>query len=155
MNYILLTLSLVIFTTYTVLIWHKYGILSSISASFYKLPQNKRLLFTFALWGFSFPVIIYAGLVDSPLLFLAGASIAFTGAAAAYNRSKLDLTVHIVSAQAGVIAGVAHNIVYLHDYYIAVAVAIIALIIYKKVDKYVWWVEVLAFYYIIIRLLWS
>jgi hypothetical protein len=155
MGYILLVTSLVVFTTYVAIIWHKYGILSSISASFYKLPQNRRLLFTFALWGFSFPVIIYAGLVDSPLLFLAGSSIAFTGSAAAYNRSKLDLTVHIVSAQAGVIAGAVHNIVYLHDYYIAVAVAIIALIIYKKVDKYVWWVEVLAFYYIIIRLLWS
>ena len=155
MNYFLLGFSVVIFTTFVALLWRKYGILNSISAGFYKLPEKQRWIFTLALWGFSIPIIVFGGLNNAELLFLAGGAIVWTGAAAAYNSSDLELKIHITSAMAGVIVGLAHLVINLHLYYLVGGATVIAFIIYKRSKNYTWWLEILYFYTIIIGLLWK
>jgi hypothetical protein len=152
---ITLIFSVVIFTTFIALVWHKFGVLNSISYTFYRLEKSQRWIFTIALWLFSIPIIIYGGLNGSALLFLSGGAIVWTGAVAAYNSSDLELKVHITSASFGVIAGLLHLVVNLHLYYLVLGAVITGLLIRIFSQKYVWWVEVLAFYTILTGLIWT
>lgn len=88
METIILGILILTFISY---IWHivkNYGILPSISESYYRLSDKQKKLFTFFCWGFAFPTIIIG---NSFFLFLAGAGIAFVGAAAAF-KSKMTNT---------------------------------------------------------------
>lgn len=155
MDYFLLGFSVVIFTTFAALVWWKYGVLNSISAAFYKLPENQRWIFTLALWGFSIPIIIFGGMNDAELLFLAGGAIVWTGAVAAYNSSELELKIHITSAMGGVILGLAHLTINLHLYYLVAGATVIAFLLYKRSKNYTWWIEMLYYFTIIIGLVWK
>lgn len=154
-NLILLSFSALIFTIYVALIWHKYGVLDSISASFYRLPVKRQWIFTFALWGFSIPIIIYGALNAFPLLFIAGISISWTGIASAYNSSNFDLKVHVETAMIGTIMALLHVCFVEHLYYLTAFAIIAGLLIRWKSKKYVWWIEIIAYYTILIGLLWK
>ena len=52
------TLMFSVFISYVSFIWIKYGILPSISDSWYHLPENLKVLFTLFCWGFALPAAI-------------------------------------------------------------------------------------------------
>ncbi len=83
-----------VFVTYVGGTSLKYGILGSISETYYRLPKNKKFLFTFFCWGIAFPAMIIA---SKPLMFFASAGICFAGAAAAF-KEKLTHDVHMIGA---------------------------------------------------------
>lgn len=144
-------LSFVIFTSYLTYIAINYGILPSISDSYYRLPKNRQWLFTITLWSFSFPMII-AG--ESGLMFLAGASICFTGAAPAFKGSKMEHSVHVASAIIGITAAVFAMFFTLGASIIGI-VTLGSMLALKllKVSNATWWVEVIAYYAILLALL--
>jgi hypothetical protein len=153
-------LMLTVFISYVSWIWTKYGVLPSISDSYYHLPKKLQPLFTLFCWGFSLPAII---LGSSGLMFLAGSGIAFVGAAAAF-KEKMTMEVHVIGAMTGVIAGqlaiwLQYGLWPLNIAFLTIAVPLfLTRFIHKGKDgaalcpNRTWWIEIAAFLCICIAL---
>lgn len=141
---------LTIFVGYLSFIIGKYGILPSISESYYRLPKSINFLFTLFCWGFALPaVIIGVDLTDNFLMFLAGSGIMFVGAAAAFKET-LTKNVHMIGAAVGIICAQLSTAFDFHMYYVNVIFVVLSLAILLgkylgKIKNYVWWIEILAF----------
>jgi len=144
MNYqtILFFVMQAIFLSYLLFVWMRYGAQSSISMSYYVLPENLRPLFTFFCWGFALPAMI---LGSSGLMFFAGAGIAFVGAACQIKR-ELTRNVHMVGAYGG-IALAQLAIIFSYDLWYVSAIFFLSIPFFKYVIKsnWIWWVEIVAF----------
>jgi len=147
---VLLIISAAIFISYALYITYTYGIQKSISASWYKLPNNWRFIFTFTLWGFAIPVMIVG---DSALFFMAGGLICFVGAAASFRDLSMTYKVHMVGAYGGVLLGFAAIVINL-GYYILPSISALAIvIIWFTVKHKIWWIEITAFSTVLIALI--
>lgn len=154
MNYMIFLFStmLFVFFGYISYIWYKYGVLPSISESYYRLPTKINILFTLFCWGFAFPAMIMGNeLTDNFLMFFATGGIMFVGASAAFKQ-KLTNTVHMVGAVIGVVfsqlsIAFDFNMYYLNLLFIASA----GIIFLTKSKNSTWWIEIVAF----IILCWS
>jgi hypothetical protein len=141
---------LTVFVSYVSFIICKYGILSSISESYYRLPKNLKFLFTLFCWGFALPAtIIGLNLTDNFLMFFAGAGIMFVGAAAAF-KEQFTKKVHFTGAAIGITAAQLSTAFDFHMYYVNVIFFTIALTILLgkclgRIKNYVWWIELVAF----------
>ncbi len=145
---ILLSISFVSFITYIIFIWSKYGVLPSISDSFYK-TKNAFSFYVFIL-SVALPLMI-AG--DTGLMFSAGALLTFVGAAAAF-KDKLTGTVHVIGAIGGILLGFLSMIVDFHLWYItAIELLFIGIAYLIKMKNKTWWVEIVSFILIMIGLL--
>ena len=136
------------FFGYVGFIFIRYGVQSSVSESYYRLPRNLQWLFTVATWGYAFPALIIGlQLTDNGLVFLAGAGIAFVGASPAFKGIKMEHTVHMVGAIVGITAMQIFLCV-VGFWWITLAFAVVSglLFIWKRTySHYVWWVEIAAF----------
>ena len=144
-----------VFVTYVTSIIIFYGILKSISDSYYEL-QKKNLGFLFVLfcWGFAFPMFILGvEKTGIPWLFLSAAGIVFVGGACAM-REKLTRKVHLIGAYGAVFFGMLSVWVDFGLWYVSLAFVVIAgLMTLFKVKNHIWWEEVLAFliiYFVVI-----
>jgi len=147
-------LSLCIFIGYITITIIRYGILDSVSNSYYWFPYNQKLLFTLFCWGISIPVMILA---ESPIMFFAGSGITFAGAAAAYQE-RITHTVHMIGAFSGVILSQISIVIDFHLYilnFIFISISLILILLTKLRIKvhYFWWIEILAYICIMISLL--
>ena len=136
---------LVVFFSYVGYIWAKYGVQTSISQSYYVLPEKLRPLMTFFCWGFALPAII---LGSSGVMFLAGAGICFVGAAAAFQE-EMTHEVHMIGAGVGVLASQL-AIIFQYGMWPITAVfagiSISLLLFAKQIkEKQIWWIEIAAF----------
>ena len=149
---ILLLVSNIVFISYISYVIYKYGILDSISESYYRLPKKWNFLFTLMLWFFSFPILM-VGVEYTPFMFLAGVSIMFVGAAPDYKRSQLEHNVHYGAAIIGISTAIV-TMTFLFKYYWMLPVFLLSslFIIYKSKENYIWWIELVAFLLIIIGL---
>ena len=139
---------LIVFFSYVGYIWAKYGVLQSISQSYYRLPKKMQPLFTLFCWTFAIPAIIVS---STSLMFLAGAAICFVGAAAAYHDSMTS-EVHAIGARVGVIASQLAVFLNYGMWPLNIAFIVISAALYfyyKKKPNYeqkeVWWIEIVAF----------
>lgn len=136
-----------IFVGYVATIWALYGVLTSISESYYRLPKKWNPMFTLALWGFAFPAMII-GTPITGLMFFACAGIMFVGAAAQFHQ-KITKTVHLVGASLGMgLSQVAIATAFGMWPITAASVVIAGLImLFRKQLNYnhVWWLEILCF----------
>lgn len=128
-----------IFTAYIAWIWSRYGVLDSISDSWYRLGK-KSPLFTLFIWAIALPMCF----MNNMWYFFAGAFLCFTGAAAEFKRSLTD-KVHGI----GAVGGIALSLVGLtlnNVIWPVIAVVVISLSLrYLKVSNTTWWVEIAAF----------
>lgn len=158
----LLYVSLAVFTSYLIIIGVLFGWLPSISQSYYEFSDrwgNKASwAFTIALWGFAIPFMI-AGIemsAGSPyqwLMFLAPAGICFTGAAPQFKKGMED-KVHYIGAVSGIVLGMLGLGLIFHAYYAIIgAVVAIGAMQLLKVNNKTYWIEVIAFYTIILTLI--
>lgn len=142
MNTFLYIMMTTVFGCYVALIWIKFGVLPSISESYYRLPYKRKHLFTLFCWGFAFPAIIIG---DTALMFVAGSAICFVGAAAAF-KMKQDYVIHMVGAISGIILSQLYIIFDLHMWIInAVFVFLSSMLLILKIRNATWWIEILAF----------
>lgn len=139
---ILFIIMITTFISYVSFIWFKYGIQNSISDSYYVLPDKINWLFVAFTWLFAFPAM-YLG--ASYLMLFAGAGIALVGAAAAL-RIPIIKRVHTIGAIIGMSLGLLAMIFQFHMWYVAVAVILLSLLLYKLDKKHViWWMEIIIF----------
>ena len=143
-----------IFYSYVGYIWVKYGILPSISDSWYELPDKQKPLFTLFCWGFALPAAIIGFTLSqgSPfqfLMFFASAGILFVGAAPDFKeKSGLDRKIHYIAAITSVISSTIFQLIIFKDiWYIPTTFILGSLFMYlfrKRVHE-IWWIETLTF----------
>ena len=141
---------LLLYTTVTSLIYlsyiyFKFGVLSSISDSYYKIKEKG--LFTIFIWSIAFPVAI---LGNSFIMMLAAIFLAFVGAAPAFKEDMTE-QVHVIGAIGGIILGYIGLIFQYHQLIIPAIFGILAFAIRKKKNK-TWWTEIAALMGIMIEL---
>jgi hypothetical protein len=143
---ILFTIMMTVFMSYIIGILLLYGVLPSVSDSYYHLPKKWNFLFTLFCWGFAIPtLIIGVDLTDNFLMFLAGGGICFVGAAAAF-REKLTEQVHVGGALVGIISSQLSIAFDFKMFYINIIFLVLAgLIKLLKIKNNTYWIELLAF----------
>src|SRR5574343_1509505 len=85
-------IQLISFTGFILFIITKFGVLDSISKSWYML-EKQSWMFTIFTWFVGIPMCFY----QNPFLFFAGAFLIFTGTAAEYKK-KMTNVVHFIGA---------------------------------------------------------
>jgi hypothetical protein len=144
LNIVLLSYVIVVFLSYVIGIWSKFGILNSISESAYHI-KNKAL-FTLFIWSVSIPIMIVG---STGLMFMAGALLAFVGASPMF-KEDMEGKVHVVGATGGIMLGFAGMILNFGLWPLAVIQGAFTLgAILFKLKNHTWWIEVLAFILII------
>lgn len=134
---------IIVFLSYVLFIWIKYGIQKSISASYYVLPENLRILFSLFCWGFAFPAIIL-GIEITPLMFFAGAGICFVGAAPQILEKDV-YKVHMVAAISGIIFSQLAIFFGYHMLWLNILSIILAALSLLSKKYYFWFIELVAF----------
>lgn len=137
-------LMLFVFFSYVGFVIFKYGIQDSISESYYCLPKKYKFIFTLFCWGFAVPAIIIG---STALMFFAGVGILFVGTAAAF-KEKMTYEVHMTGAILSICCSQISLFIDFGIYYllpIFVISSLIILLLRKKITKYFWWIELLAF----------
>ena len=145
----LLITSILIFTVYLLSILLLYGVLPSISDSYYHLPDNLKLLFSFSLIGFAFPIVLYDNKV---LNFVAGGLICFVAVSPEF-KLVYEGDIHYICAVGGVLFGMLSLWINYKGWKYVVGFILLAVVIILTLPNATWWVEVLAFYTILIRLM--
>jgi len=160
-----LLISILSFFSYVVYIWIKYGIHTSISASWYSLKEKQKWLFTAWTWGFALPLTIAAMLVGGGwFAFFGGAFISIVGAAPrnwdGANRFLENLfglregekRVHKFFAYAGVLISQVSLAIEFEAYLANIIFVVLSSILLLSTNKAIWWIEKIAYtsYFIIV-----
>ena len=148
-NLILLITSSLIFISYISFIVSKYGVIPSISESYYRLPYSLKILFTLFIWGLAVPIMIVA---STPLMLLACGFICVVGVTQTF-KLKLVGAIHSLAAIIGIGIGVLSLFFEFRTPLTAIAIIIgIALLNIFKVNNKTWWSEIIAFTLILLSL---
>lgn len=149
MDSILLGFSSGIFIAYVIYIWLKFGILSSISDSYYK--TNSPFLFAIFIWGTAIPLIIVG---NTALMFFAGALLCFVGASPAFKKRKMEEKIHVYGTIGSIALGIISMWVDFGLWYLTVImVAGYIFTMFVKIKNETWYVEILAFVLVMLGLL--
>ena len=147
----LLLIQAVVFISYVGLIIKRYGILPSISDSWYSLPQSENALFTLFTWGLGIPMLFYGNV----WFFLSGTGLAFVGAATRFKMT-LGLTkeIHYGGAVVGIFSALIGIAVMHQDLFPLVNFLLPAIMLQiSHIQNKLWWQEILAFFVILTSLL--
>lgn len=152
---ILTLIQAVIFASYVSWIISKFGVLPSISESFYRLNENRLgLLFTLFCWALAIPMIFQSN-ETTPLFFFSAAGLAFVGATPLFKWSgAMTDKIHGIGAGVGIVCGLAGLYFEYHMWepFAGFILATGALLL-LKVKNHIWWIEIMAFLAIITGLL--
>ncbi len=144
MNMSILTIiQLVVFLLYVGFIIKRYGVLPSISDSWYVLPLRQQFLFTLFTWGIGIPMLLYGNV----WFFLSGSGLSFVGAATAF-KDKIGLTkeFHYGGAVLGILGALIGIAVEYTNYLPLIWFIFLAISIQVSyMKKKIWWQEIVAF----------
>ena len=139
------------FVTYLVYIYYRFGILDSISESYYKLKEaGNKWLFIVFMYVLASCLLLIASFNLHPMawtFFLAGSGAAFVGIAAQY-RDNMTETWHIAATLALIffsLLGLGLLFGSWWPSYFLIVGALVMLIMKPLIKKHGYWVEVLAF----------
>lgn len=151
MNTLLIIFSFIVFTGLITTISLTYGIQKSISDSYYRFNKIGKALFTLVIWAFSIPLIFVA---DKPLFMVAVSFLCLVGTAVNFKQSKMQLDAHMIGAFGGILLAYVSLLFELNMWPIVILfIMITGLLFYlKALIKYIWWIEIAAFYLILIGL---
>lgn len=128
-----------IFTLYISAVAYFYGVQPSISETWYAIKH--RILFSL----FCFSLGILNCLHGGWWFFIAGGGLCFVGGAAHYKQGRFAEFVHY----SGALVAIIFSIIGSGFYWALVPIGLAALI----KDNRIWWIEVVAFYSIILYLI--
>lgn len=160
MTTILVLVSLVIFIAYNMYAIRKYGFPTSLSATYYSLPNKWRWVFTIFMWAVALLLMpswleICNSFGDwreylTFLAFLSCALICFVGAAPNFRAFEMESKVHVISATGAAVTSLiwclvcCWNIMYI-PILSALIVLEVALITKTLKSSKVYWLEMMAF----------
>lgn len=152
MNVLSLTLfQLVVFVLYIGMIIKNYGVLPSISESWYRLPLNRKALFTLFTWGMGIPTLLYGNVV----FFIAGIGLIFVGAATQFKMLTANTKqIHYAGAYIGILGSLFGIWLQWGAYYPLILFLVSYLFVqYGPVQNKIWWIEMVAFASILLGML--
>ena len=136
------TISTITFISYVLFITLKYGVLPSISDSYYK--HNSKLLFFMFMLGVGLPITLMA---TSGLMFFSGALFILCGCAPAFKINKYSFEDEIHSF--GALGGVSLLLSYFASIHYCLPIILIASIgipiYFIKPKNKTFWIEIIAF----------
>lgn len=160
---IALFFQLAVFTAYVAFVWRKYGMLYSISDSYYYLDTKYNGLFAVFCMSLSFPMFAHSKMFHESLatqtdytwLFFLSMMLAFTGVASEFKRNGESSTIHMIGVFVSTISallglGLQYNIWFPLG---AVVIGTIVLLFQSFTDKFVWWLEIWTFICIFVGLI--
>lgn len=138
-----LIIQVAVFVSYVAFILYRYGVLPSISESWYVLPQNQKALFTLFTWGVGIPMLFY----DSAALFVAGSALTFVGAATQFKTTAaFTKQVHYIGAMVGIVVPLLYFGLTSNNWLPLIVQAIgTATVMLTKTPNKIWWTEIVAF----------
>ena len=148
----LLVIQVLIFLAYVIFIVNRFGVLPSISDSWYSLPHGSKGLFTLFTWGIGIPMLLYGTLP----LFISGTGLCFVGAATQFKmKESYTKVIHFAGAAVGIITPL---IYFLWSFGIGLPLFIevfcTALIMSSSEFKIkLWWIEIAGFVTVVYGLL--
>lgn len=143
MSLLSLTLiQLVVFTLYVGFITKKFGVLPSISDSWYSLPVSQKALFTLFTWGIGIPMLFYGNV----WFFLSGVGLTFVGAATQFKMTtSYTKQIHYIGALTGILFSLIGIGVEWFNWVPLVTFCVLTLLIYtSKHPNMLWWIEMAA-----------
>jgi len=141
----------IVFIVYISFIVYRYGVLPSISESWYVLPLRQKFLFTIFTWGIGVPMLFY----DSGALFISGSALTFVGVATQFKASiSFSREVHYAGALIGVIVPLIYFGIS-SDNWLPLVFQVVAtmIITLTKTQNKIWWNEIVAFFCVLSGLL--
>ena len=142
-----------VFVTYITFIIRKFGVLPSISESWYALEEEENPLFTVFCWGIGIPMFFQSN-GTSELFMLSGIGLALVGTAVRF-KAAYNCKVHYAGAAAGIGGALLGLLIESGMWQPIAAFALMTAFIffYKKIVEKIWWIEVSAFLTIITGLM--
>lgn len=147
---ILTLIQIAFFTFYILYIWTRYGVQKSISDSWYTVDDGKKWMFTVVLC-FAVGILHLFNAAINSLFFFSGTFLCFTGVATAFKDKGITNIVHFT----GAFGAIVFSLIALCALGIwwTLALNILSVIILYKVRNKVWWMEIVAFYSIMLGML--
>ena len=138
----LFSLQLLFFVTFIFMITIKYGVLPSISDSYYYV-NPKGILFLFFCWILGLSMMI-SPLGNQFLFFLSGAGLLFTGISSEFrSERKTTRDIHNVSAVVTLLSLFAGQIIYFQVWWPLILTLLFITVSFSlKIKNKIWWVEV-------------
>lgn len=149
----MMTLTLIqlsVFALYVGMVIRNFGVLPSISESWYEWPQDKNMYFTFFTWGLGIPMMLYGSL----WFFISGAGLVFVGTATRF-KSKIVSTdkIHYMGAIVGIFSaliGIWRELDNVSPLLLFILGSVV--IQTSNMKNKLWWIEILAFMIIMLGL---
>lgn len=140
MEKILFTTQVLSFFLYTGYITLRFGVIKSISESWYLLPKNQRVLFTLFIWSMAIPMVMY----ETSLFFFSGASLAFVGAATMFKDDVMTKVIHYLGAVLGIT--LASIELALNGIMYPIIIGLLSVLIFGgfKINNRIYWIEVIC-----------
>ena len=140
-------LQLLIFTLYIFFVWNKYGILKSISESYYTIDDEWLFILLCTSLG------ILHLLYNNIYFFIGGSALCFVGATARFKSWSVTKRLHNISAVTAIVSSIM-GLYFLGTWFTIIPVILVAtaLLIIKS-KEIIWWVEIASFYSIIVSLI--
>jgi hypothetical protein len=148
----LITIQSIIFIGYVVFLWIRFkGPLTSISESWYKLPDNLKILFTLWCWALGFATMFHGTL----WFFLAGGSLFFVGVCTRYKSlDKYTGYIHSIGALSFIVFNLIGICIKMHSLGAALLFLWASFVIYLwNIPNKIWWNEIAAGIVILISLI--
>jgi hypothetical protein len=145
-------IQILIFFSYLFFIYKKFGILDSISDSFYELEKVNTILaplFTLWTWGIGVPFV----LTQTPLLMISGVLMCLVGVIPFFKWGGAVSVMHASAAIGAIVFALAYQLIE-HGLWETGVAAIIVSFLLAKVHNKTWWIEVACFVIVIIGVLW-
>jgi hypothetical protein len=153
-----LLIQTVVFLSYVIFIYKKFGILDSISESWYRLiPYNLSFLFTFFCVIIGFLMASQSIRGENIFYILSGAGLCFTGVAGAFKWKESQTNIVHFAGATIAIFGALIGLWVQFNFYIPFIIFGILTILIKllKIQHSIWWIEIVAFSAILIGIFFS
>jgi len=154
-----------VFVTYVSFIWKRFGVLNSISESYYVLSSDSKLLslngmFTIFCILISFPFFFHsrefhpelATEQDLTFLFFLPMLLSFTGVAADFKR-EISNVIHFAAVSVAVISAFAGLWLQYSINFPAIACILVTVLILLFGKHKIWWIEINCFSWIMLGLI--
>ena len=150
---IILTTLLIIFTAFIAFIVRMVGVLPSISKSFYELGKYGGLFWAVLASMAGFMVILDK---QNPYLIISAAGLLFTCGSPYFETAFPDKPIHFAGAATAILSAFV-NLYVTYGFWQPFALFIIGvgLIALFRIKNHTWWVEVWAFYLIILSMIYA
>lgn len=141
------TIQLIVFTAYIIFLIRRFGVLESISKSAYALQGRSKFIFTIVL------VVLAIANINQPIGVFANITtlgLFFTGATVTFKRKGTATPIlHYIGAGSAIVSAMI-GLAVIHGLYWVFLPTALVLIKLREDARLIWWIELAAFYSIIL-----